>query len=81
MHTALFVCFPALLRTTGLCSSVFLQDCCAKVFRRQGIAGFYRGVYVNLVRAVPAASIQFAGYELLKSALGVGGGGVSVLGG
>lgn len=53
-------------------------DCCRKVFARQGIRGFYRGFYVNLVRAVPGASIQFAGYEFLKNLLGVGGGSVSV---
>ena len=48
------------------------QDCCVQLYTRHGVAGFYRGVGVNLVRAIPGASIQFAGYELGKRLLGIG---------
>ncbi len=49
-----------------------------KVLSRQGVVGFYRGFQINLVKCIPGASLQFAGYEFLKNTLGVGGGGGQV---
>ncbi|KAI3884590.1 hypothetical protein MKX03_028472 [Papaver bracteatum] len=38
-------------------------DCVKKVFRNEGIAGFYRGCATNLLRTTPAAVITFTSFE------------------
>jgi hypothetical protein len=45
-------------------------DCTVQTWRKEGVRGFFRGAWTNTVRAVPGAAIQFASYELLKTALG-----------
>jgi len=44
-------------------------DCVHRMYRRQGLAAFYRGAGVNALRIVPAAAVQFAAYDMLKYAL------------
>lgn len=39
------------------------------IMRTEGIAGFYRGAGVNVMRAVPGAAIQFAVFDFVKAAL------------
>ena len=43
------------------------QDCCTKIYARQGVRGFYGGLAANTVRALPEASIQYACYETIKA--------------
>jgi hypothetical protein len=41
-------------------------DCVVKTYRAEGIARFYRGVVINIVRMAPNSAVQFGSYELLK---------------
>eukprot|EP00949_MAST-11_sp_MAST-11-sp1_P004370 g4370.t1 len=45
--------------------------CTECIFEKEGIVGFYRGLPINCVRAIPGAAIQFAAYDAAKSLLGV----------
>ena len=45
-------------------------DCCKQIYRKEGMGGFFRGIVVNCIRAVPGAAIQFLAYDSLKKALG-----------
>ncbi|PON64483.1 Mitochondrial substrate/solute carrier [Parasponia andersonii] len=40
-------------------------DCIKKVFRKEGIPGFYRGCATNLLRTTPSAVITFTSYEMI----------------
>ncbi|XP_030512127.1 nicotinamide adenine dinucleotide transporter 1, chloroplastic-like isoform X2 [Rhodamnia argentea] len=40
-------------------------DCVKKVFRKEGIPGFYRGCATNLLRTTPSAVITFTSYEMI----------------
>ncbi|KAL3824098.1 hypothetical protein ACJIZ3_020127 [Penstemon smallii] len=40
-------------------------DCIKKIFRREGIPGFYRGCATNLLRTTPSAIITFTSYEMI----------------
>lgn len=44
-----------------------LLDCAKKVFAKSGISGFYRGLGITLVRAVPANAVVFYTYESLSN--------------
>jgi solute carrier family 25 folate transporter 32 len=46
-----------------------IVDCCRQIARNEGIAGFYAGLQLNLVRVVPACIITFTTYELLVDSL------------
>jgi Mitochondrial carrier protein len=41
-------------------------DCVVTTYRKEGIARFYRGVTINIIRMAPNAAVQFGSYELLK---------------
>jgi Mitochondrial carrier protein len=41
-------------------------DCVRYIYRHYGIARFYRGCAVNIIRMAPNTAIQFGSYELLK---------------
>ncbi|XP_071686359.1 nicotinamide adenine dinucleotide transporter 2, mitochondrial-like isoform X1 [Rutidosis leptorrhynchoides] len=41
-------------------------DCVKKVFRKEGLAGFYRGCGTNLLRTTPSAVITFTSYEMIN---------------
>ncbi|KAL8470759.1 hypothetical protein ACS0TY_033359 [Phlomoides rotata] len=40
-------------------------DCIKKIFRKEGIPGFYRGCATNLMRTTPSAVITFTSYEMI----------------
>jgi len=40
-------------------------DCIKKVFREEGLPGFYRGCATNLLRTTPAAVITFTSFEMI----------------
>ena len=46
-------------------------DCALSIVRKEGFAGFYRGLMINCVRCIPGAAIQFAAYDAVKGYLGV----------
>jgi solute carrier family 25 phosphate transporter 23/24/25/41 len=44
-----------------------IPDCIRHMYRTHGIRGFYPGYGINLIKAVPEATIQFAAYEYFRS--------------
>ncbi|GAB4830023.1 Nicotinamide adenine dinucleotide transporter 1, chloroplastic [Ancistrocladus abbreviatus] len=44
-------------------------DCISKVYKQEGIAGFYRGCATNLLRTTPAAVITFTSFEMIHRSL------------
>ncbi|XP_022770867.1 nicotinamide adenine dinucleotide transporter 1, chloroplastic-like isoform X1 [Durio zibethinus] len=42
-----------------------MVDCIRKVFQQEGLAGFYRGCAINLIRTTPAAVITFTSFEMI----------------
>ncbi|KAL2904804.1 Nicotinamide adenine dinucleotide transporter 2 mitochondrial [Bienertia sinuspersici] len=44
-------------------------DCVRKVFRAEGLPGFYRGCATNLLRTVPNSVITFTSYEMIRRLL------------
>lgn len=40
-------------------------DCIQKVFKQDGVPGFYRGCATNLLRTTPAAVITFTSFEMI----------------
>lgn len=44
-------------------------DCIKKVFRKEGLPGFYRGCATNLLRTTPSAVITFTSYEMIHRSL------------
>ncbi|CAN8243903.1 unnamed protein product [Cochlearia groenlandica] len=42
-----------------------IVDCAKKVFRKEGIPGFYRGCATNLLRTTPSAVTTFTSYEMM----------------
>ena len=40
-----------------------MLNCILKTFRREGLAGFYRGIWVHVLRLVPANALFFVVYE------------------
>jgi solute carrier family 25 folate transporter 32 len=43
-----------------------VRDVVGQVFRREGLAGFYKGLIPNLVRVVPSTCVTFLVYENVK---------------
>ncbi|OBA18693.1 uncharacterized protein OGAPODRAFT_15348 [Ogataea polymorpha] len=46
-----------------------LVSAATEVFEREGFFGFYKGLFANLIRVVPATCVTFAVYENMKWAL------------
>lgn len=44
-------------------------DAFRRTFRLEGFKGFYKGLFPNLLKVVPAASITYVAYESLKNSL------------
>ena len=42
-----------------------MSDCTTKIFRREGLRGFYKGVWVNSLRVAPNSAVTFLVYELV----------------
>ena len=43
-----------------------MRDCIRHTFRREGFAGFYKGLSTNLCRTIPSSVITFYTYEYLS---------------
>ena len=41
-------------------------DCVRQTYRTQGLARFYRGATINIIRMAPNSALQFSAYEVLK---------------
>ena len=41
-------------------------DCVAQTYRSEGLARFYRGATINIIRMAPNSAVQFGAYEILK---------------
>ena len=44
-----------------------LLDCINKIYIKDGIKGFYKGLGVNIIKCIPGASIQFGVYDICKN--------------
>uniref|UniRef100_A0A667YQU7 Solute carrier family 25 member 25a n=1 Tax=Myripristis murdjan TaxID=586833 RepID=A0A667YQU7_9TELE len=53
------------LRKTGQYSGI--SDCAKQIFRREGVAAFYKGYVPNMLGIIPYAGIDLAVYETLKN--------------
>ncbi|KAM9811060.1 calcium-binding mitochondrial carrier protein SCaMC-2-A [Neosynchiropus ocellatus] len=53
------------LRKTGQYSGI--SDCAKQIFRREGLAAFYKGYVPNMLGIIPYAGIDLAVYETLKN--------------
>lgn len=56
------------LESIGLAKMGF-REVVKKTYKNEGVAGFYKGLYVNLARTLPAACVTFMTYEYVKKAL------------
>lgn len=43
-----------------------MTDAFQRIWRREGIVGFYRGLVPNYVKVIPSISLSFVVYEELK---------------
>ena len=43
--------------------------CLSSIWKREGITGMFRGLPINVFRAIPGSAIQFATYGKLKEML------------
>jgi solute carrier family 25 phosphate transporter 23/24/25/41 len=41
-------------------------DCVRTTYRAEGVARFYRGATINIIRMAPNSAVQFGAYEVLK---------------
>ena len=41
-------------------------DCVQRTYRKEGLARFYRGATINIIRMAPNSAVQFGAYEILK---------------
>ena len=41
-------------------------DCIRQILRHEGVAGFYRGLSLNVVKGIPNATIQFLAYDTIR---------------
>ena len=46
-----------------------MSDVFRKTFQREGFRGFYKGLFPNLLKVVPSASITYMVYETMKKSL------------
>ena len=42
-----------------------------RTYREEGLLAFYKGLFPNLLKVIPAASITYMAYEEMKSQLGL----------
>lgn len=48
-----------------------MSDVFKRTLQHEGIRGFYKGLFPNLLKVVPAASITYLVYETMKKSLGL----------
>lgn len=46
-----------------------MSDVFMKTYQKEGARGFYKGLLPNLLKVVPAASITYLVYEMMKNTL------------
>lgn len=46
-----------------------MSDVFKKTFQHEGFRGFYKGLFPNLLKVVPSASITYMVYEAMKKSL------------
>jgi solute carrier family 25 phosphate transporter 23/24/25/41 len=46
-----------------------MSDVFWRTFQNEGCRGFYKGIFPNLLKVVPAASITYMVYEAMKKSL------------
>ena len=46
-----------------------MSDVFWRTFQNEGYGGFYKGIFPNLLKVVPAASITYMVYEAMKKRL------------
>ncbi len=46
-------------------------DCTKKIYQKEGMVGFYRGLSTNMVRCLPGAAIQFYMYDKIKHLMNI----------
>ena len=46
-----------------------MSDVFKRTFQREGFRGFYKGLFPNLLKVVPSASITYMVYEAMKKSL------------
>ncbi|KAK8362008.1 hypothetical protein V6Z12_A03G074500 [Gossypium hirsutum] len=56
-------------RTTSEAAYKGMSDVFWRTFRNEGCRGFYKGLFPNLLKVVPAASITYLVYEAMKKSL------------
>jgi solute carrier family 25 folate transporter 32 len=56
-------------RFAGAPAYAGLLDCAAKIARREGARGFYKGFAANLLRVAPQSALTLVVYEAVKSAV------------
>ncbi|XP_042428530.1 calcium-dependent mitochondrial ATP-magnesium/phosphate carrier protein 2-like [Zingiber officinale] len=56
-------------RTNSSTAYSGMSDVFRKTFRNEGFSGFYKGLFPNLLKVVPSASITYLVYESMKKSL------------
>lgn len=46
-----------------------MSDVFWRTLRHEGLSGFYKGIFPNLLKVVPSASITYLVYETMKKSL------------
>ena len=47
-----------------------IGDVIKKVYKNEGIGGFYKGLLPRMMYVTPLVAIQYSGYQLIKKSLG-----------
>ena len=48
-----------------------MSDVFWRTFQNEGYSGFYKGIFPNLLKVVPAVSITYMVYEAMKKSLDI----------
>lgn len=44
-------------------------DCLRHMIQSEGLPAFYRGAFVNILKTMPGAAIQFVAYDFIKTSV------------
>jgi solute carrier family 25 (mitochondrial phosphate transporter), member 23/24/25/41 len=78
--TSQTICYPLdtvrhRMQANGICGVPAVYsgtlDCLRQIWAKEGAGGFYKGVRLNTLRAVPGAAVQFTSYDMLKRLMGL----------
>lgn len=56
-------------RANGAAAYSGMLDVFLKTYKHEGIRGFYKGIFPNMLKVVPSASITYLVYESMKKNL------------